>query len=243
MKPFRVLIVDDVELARERVRLYLRGETDMQIVGEAANGAEAVTDISRLEPDLVFLDVQLPDFDGFEIVRRLPPRVRPVVIYISAHDEKAIEAFEVHALDYLLKPFGPERFERALNRARGQLGRGAPPRPPVHLERLAIKERGRTEIVPVRDIDYVDVAGHYLCVHAGKRVHLLRGTLNELEPQLDPTQFARIHRSALVRLERIKSLAARRNGDCDVLLADGTKLSMSRTYLEGVRVRLGLRES
>lgn len=243
MTPVRVLIVDDVELARERVRLYLRGETDMQIVGEATNGAEAVDEISCLAPDLVFLDVQLPDFDGFETVRRLPPRLRPVIIYISAHDEKAIEAFEVHALDYLLKPFGRERFQRALNRARAQLGLAGAPRLPGHLERLAVKERGRTEIVPVGDIDYVDVAGHYLCVHTGRRVHLLRGTLNELEPQLDPAQFARIHRSALVRLERIRSLAPRRNGDCDVLLADGTKLPLSRTYLESVRRRLGLRES
>jgi len=241
--PVRVLIVDDVELARERVRLYLQGETDMQIVGEATNGVEAVRAISRLAPDLVLLDVQLPDFDGFEIVRRLPPEAHPVVIYISAHDEKAIEAFEVHALDYLLKPFGLERFQSALNRARCHLGKAAAPRLPGHLERLAIKERGRIEIVSVRDIDYVDVAGHYLCVHAGKSVHLLRGTLNELEPQLDPAQFARIHRSVLVRLERIKSLAARRNGDCDVLLSDGTKLLMSRTYLESVRVRLGLRAS
>lgn len=244
MRPIRVLIVDDVELARERVRLYLHGETDIQIVGEATSGAEAVRDISRLAPDLVFLDVQLPDFDGFEIIRRLPPLpVRPVIVYISAHDEKAIEAFEVHALDYLLKPFGPERFQRALNRARGQLGLAGARRLPGHLERLAIKERGRTEIVPVGEIDYVDVAGHYLCVHAGNRIHLLRGTLNELEPQLDPAQFARIHRSAVVRLERIKSLAARRNGDCDVLLSDGTKLPLSRTYLESVRIRLGLGES
>lgn len=243
MTPIRVMIVDDVELARERVRLYLRDEADVQIVGEATNGAEAVNDIACLAPDLVFLDVQLPDFDGFEIVRRLPPHVRPVIIYISAHDEKAIEAFEVHALDYLLKPFGRERFHRALNRARGQLGLAVAPRLPGHLERLAIKERGRTEIVSVGDIDYVDVAGHYLCVHAGKTVHLLRGTLNELEPQLDPAQFARIHRSTLVRLERIRSLAPRRNGDCDVLLSDGTKLPLSRTYLESVRSRLGLRES
>lgn len=241
MTPTRVLIVDDVELARERVRRYLQGEADMRVVGEARNGADAVRDISRLGPDLVFLDVQLPDFDGFEIVRRLPPQAHPVVIYISAHDEKAIEAFEVHALDYLLKPFNPERFQCALNRARRHLGMAAASGAARHLERLAIRERGRTELVSVHDIDYVDVAGHYLCVHAGKSVHLLRGTLSELEPQLDPVQFARIHRSALVRLERIRSLAARRNGDCDVLLSDGTKLPMSRTYLESVRARLGFR--
>ncbi|HEV7137648.1 MAG TPA: LytTR family DNA-binding domain-containing protein [Steroidobacteraceae bacterium] len=240
MKPIRVLIVDDVELARERVRLYLREEKDVQVVGEAASGAEALRDIARLMPDLVFLDVQLPDFDGFEIVRRLPGHARPVVVYVSAHDEKAIEAFEVDALDYLLKPFDHGRFQRALSRARSQLRAAVVSRSPQYLERLAIKERGRTEIVAVHEVDYVDVAGHYLCVHAGKSVHLLRGTLSELEPQLDPAQFARIHRSALVRLERIKSLVARRNGDCDVLLSDGTTLLMSRTYLDSVRARLGL---
>lgn len=240
MNKIRAIIVDDMDLARERVRLYLAEEGDVEIVGEAANGADAVRIISRLAPDLVFLDIQLPDFDGFEIVRRLP--VRPIVVYLTAHDDKAIKAFDVNALDYLLKPFDRERFGRALNRARLQLGlqSGAAHETRVYLKRLAIKEKGRTDVVAVDDVDYIDVAGHYLCVHVGKQVHLVRGTLNEFELQLDPLQFARIHRSAVVRIDRIKSLTARRNGDCDVILADGTKLLLSRTYRERVGERLGL---
>ena len=243
MTPIRAVIVDDVALARERVRLYLADEYDIEIVGEAASGAEAVRAISRLAPNLVFLDVQLPDIDGFEIVRRLPPALHPVIIYLTAHDDKALDAFEVHALDYLLKPFDRGRFARALNRARHQLSlRGAPVASREYLERLAIKEKGRTDVVAMKDVDYIDVAGHYLCIHVGKAVHLIRGTLVEIEPQLDPAQFVRIHRSAIVRLERIASLTARRNGDCDVFLADGSKLLMSRTYREHLRVRLGLGE-
>ena len=243
MTPIRAVIVDDVALARERVRLYLADEHDIEIVGEAASGAEAVRAISRLAPDLVFLDLQLPDFDGFEIVRRLPPTLHPVIIYLSAHDDKALQAFEVHALDYLLKPFDRERFARALNRARRQLGlKFVPAAPREYLARLAIKEKGRTDVVAVKDVDYIDVAGHYLCIHVGKAVHLIRGTLAEIEPQLDPAQFARIHRSAIVRLERIASLAARRNGDCDVILTDGSKVLLSRTYRDSLRARLGLSE-
>ncbi len=243
MTPIRAVIVDDVALARERVRLYLADEHDIEIVGEAASGAEAVRAISRLAPNLVFLDVQLPDFDGFEIVRRLPPALHPVIIYLTAHNDKALDAFEVHALDYLLKPFDRERFARALNRARHQLSlRVAPVVPREYLERLAIKEKGRTDVVAMKDVDYIDVAGHYLCIHVGKAVHLIRGALAEIEPQLDPAQFVRIHRSAIVRLERIASLTARRNGDYDVILSDGSKLLMSRTYREHLRVRLGLGE-
>ena len=242
MTPIRALIVDDVPLARERVRLYLKDEPDIEIVGESANGTDAVRAISAHSPDLVFLDVQLPDFDGFEIVRRLPEGARPVIIYLTAHDDKAIHAFEVHALDYLAKPFDRERFARALNRARAELARrrGAKAAPREYLKRLAIREKGRTDVVAIADVDYIDVAGHYLCVHVGRNVHLIRGTLNELEAELDPADFARIHKGVIVRLDRVKSLAARRNGDCDVILKDGTRLLSSRTYGDGLRVRLGL---
>ena len=241
----RAVIVDDAALARERVARYLADEPDIEVVGEAANGSEAVRLIARLGPELAFLDVQLPDFDGFEIVRRLPAETRPVVIYLTAHDDKAIEAFDVSALDYLTKPFDRERFSRALNRARSQLRlrSGAPTKEErQYLKRLAIREKGRTDVVDVGDVDYIDVAGHYLCVHAGKSVHLIRGSLGDLESQLDPAQFARIHRGAIVRLDRVKSLASRRNGDCDLILAGGGKLLLSRTYGDAVRARLGLKD-
>ncbi len=241
MSAIRALIVDDVALARERVRLYLADEPDIAIVGEAATGADAVRLIASLTPDLVFLDVQLPDFDGFEIVRRLPERTQPVVIYLTAHDDQAIKAFEVHALDYLLKPFSRERFSRALNRARQQLGARAEPTA-EYLKRLAIKEKDRTDVVETDHVDYIDVAGHYLCVHVCKAVHLIRGSLGDLETRLDPDRFARVHRSAIVQLDRVKSLSPRRNGDCDIALKDGGKLLLSRTYRDTLRAKLGLGE-
>lgn len=245
MKTIRTVIVDDVELARERVRQYLSGEDDIEVVGEAGTGAEAVRLIARLAPDLVFLDVKLPDFDGFAIAAKLP--VKPVIVYLTAHDDQALKAFEAGALDYLIKPFDRERFERALNRARMQIGlaqiglkSAAPQAGCDYLKRLAIKDRDRTDVVATSEVDYIDVAGHYLCVHVGRQVHLIRGTLSELEDKLDPAEFARIHRSAIVRLDRVKSLVARRNGDSDLLLADGARLVMSRNYGEAVRKRLGV---
>lgn len=239
MKAIRAVIVDDVALARERVRHYLVGEDDIEMVGEAGTGAEAVRLIARLAPDLVFLDVRLPDFDGFEIAAKLP--IKPVIVYLTAHDDQALKAFEAGALDYLIKPFDRERFERALNRARTQIGLkgGASVAAAEYVRRLAIKDKDRTDVVATSDVDYIDVAGHYLCVHVGKQVHLIRGSLTELEEKLDPAEFARIHRSAIVRLDRVKSLVARRNGDSDLLLADGAKLLMSRNYGEAVRKRLG----
>jgi two-component system LytT family response regulator len=237
----RALIVDDVPLARERVRRYLEDEPDVDIIGEAEDGVSALRLVTGLLPDLVFLDVQLPDFDGIEITRRLPLESRSVVIYLTAHDDRAIAAFEAGALDYLVKPFTHERFERALNRARVQLrlrSNQNEVRPADYLRRLVITDRRRTEIVAVSDIDYVDVAGHYLCVHVGKSIHLIRGVLGELEQQLDPAQFARVHRSAIVRLDRIRSLTSRSNGDSTISLADGCALALSRTYADLVRAKL-----
>lgn len=244
MRTIRALVVDDVELARERVREYLKDENDIEIVGEAATGIEAVRLIARLAPDLVFLDVQLPDIDGFEIAKRIPGGHRPVIVYLTAHDDKAIAAFEAGALDYLTKPFDRRRFERALNRARLQMGlrSGKAVPSPEYLKRLAIRDGDRTDVVATCDVDYIDVAGHYLCVHVGKEVHLIRGALSDLEEKLDPSEFARVHRSAIVRLDRVKSLVARRNGDSDLLLAGGSKLAMSRSHAGAVRRRLGLEE-
>ena len=244
MKAIRALIVDDVSLARERVRLYLAEERDIEIAGEAANGADALRMLAALAPDLVFLDVELPDMDGFAVAREIGAEKRPVIVYLTAHDNRALDAFDVNALDYLTKPFDRERFRRALNRARALLRmRDGAKQEVEYLTRLAIKEKDRTDVVPIADIDFIDVAGHYLCVHVGKRVHLIRGTLGDIEEKLDPAAFARIHRSAIVRLNRVKSLIARRNGDCDLVLVDGSKLVMSRSYSDTLRARLGLTAS
>jgi len=236
----RAVIVDDVDLARERVRLYLADETDIAIVGEAGNGADALRLIAATTPDLLFLDVGLPDMDGFALARRIDAKTPPVIIYLTAHDDRALDAFEVSALDYLTKPFDRERFRQSLNRARALIALKSGAKPAAdYLTLLAIKDKDRTDVVAVSDVDYIDVAGHYLCVHVGKRVHLIRASLSELEERLDPALFARVHRSAIVRLDRIKSLATRRNGDCDLVLADGSKLVMSRSYSDAVRARLG----
>jgi two-component system, LytTR family, response regulator len=246
MTRIRAAIVDDVELARERVRIYLRDEDDIDIVCEAPNAAEALKLIARERPDLVFLDVALPDLDGFEVARRIEATQRPIIIYLTAHDEMAIHAFEVNALDYLLKPFDRERFTQALNRARAQIAlrAGHEPKPPTAFQqRLAIKDGERTTLVAVADIDYIDVAGHYLCIHVGKEVHLLRGSLADLMQRLDARIFVRIHRSAVVRVGRIKTIVARRNGDADLVLKDGRKLLLSRTFRDDLRAKLDLPES
>jgi two-component system LytT family response regulator len=236
MTQIRTVIVDDVDLAREHLRRMLADEKDLEIVGEAADGRSALRAIETLAPDLVFLDVRLPDIDGFEIARRMQPGEKPVVIYVSAYDDKVVEAFDVNATDYVLKPFDRERFRRALDRARRKIAPEAVRR--EYLQRMMIKDRARTEIVATRDIDYIDVAGHYLCIHVGRTVHLQRGTLADLERQLDPAEFCRIHRSNMVRLDRVQSLTARRNGDYDVQLKTGAKLLMSRTFGETARQRL-----
>jgi two-component system LytT family response regulator len=240
--PLRAVIVDDMALARERVTRYLADEADIEIVGEAANGTNAVSIIVREGPDIAFLDVGLPDFNGFEVIRRLPSETRPVAIFLTAHAEKALEGFDVSACDYLAKPFTRERFVRALNRAREQLRlrRSGGDRHRDYLRHLAIKEKRRTEVVDVRNIDYIDVGGHYLCIHVGKTVHLMRDQLTDIEERLDPAEFARVHRSAIVRIDRVKSLIARSNGDCDLILRDGSRLLMSRTYRDRLSGRIGL---
>jgi two-component system LytT family response regulator len=230
----RALIVDDMPLARERVRLYLQEETDVSLAGEASNGADAVRLIEREAPQLALLDMRLPDFDGLEILTRLAPQRRPATIYLTAHDEDAVAAFDVQAVDYLLKPFSRERFARAIARARQRIAPGG------EAPRIAVRDRGRIDLVPIRDIDYVDAAGHYICLHVGRKVHLMRMSLGELEGQLDPARFARVHRSAIVQLDRVEALAQRRNGDLDLTLRGGAALTVSRTYAAALRARLGL---
>lgn len=230
----RVVIVDDMPLARERVRLYLKAEPDVVILGEASNGLDAVRLIEREAPELALLDMRLPDFDGLEVLRRLPPERRPATICLTAHDEHAIAAFDVQAVDYLLKPFSRERFARAISRARERIGTR------TEAPRIAVKDRGRIDFVSVWDIDYADAAGHYVCLHIGRRVHLMRMSLGELEAQLDPTRFVRIHRSAIIQIDRVQAMTTRRNGDLNLTLRGGASLTVSRTYAEGLRNRLGL---
>jgi len=231
----RVLIVDDEPLACERIRRLLDEEPGIEIAGECHDGKSAVEQIRRLAPDLVFLDVHMPEMNGFDVLRALE-RVPPV-IFVTAFDEFAVKAFEVHALDYLLKPFDRERFQKALARARrGDLaanlcglieqlnGRKK------HLDRLVVKTGGRVVFLTTEEIDYIEAAGNYVRLHAGEQSHLYRETISNLETQLDPTKFARIHRSTIVNLSRVKELHPLFRGDFTVLLRDGRELVLTKSY-------------
>lgn len=226
----RALVVDDEPLAREGLVLRLKGESDVTIVGEAGDGRSAVEALRALAPDLVFLDVQMPDLDGFGVLREAALERLPEIIFVTAHERHALRAFEVNALDYLLKPVAEERLSEALTKARAALadpGRGAP----RFARRLVAKDRDRYLLLPVEDIAFIAAAGNYAEIHAtGGRVALVRATLAELEQRLDPAEFARIHRSTLVRLARARELRPDAHGDFDLVLDDGTTLAVGRAY-------------
>jgi two-component system LytT family response regulator len=246
----RALIADDEPLARERLRMLLDGELEIEIVAECANGTEALRDIQRLAPDLVFLDVQMPELTGFEVLDRLDPARMPVVIFVTAFDQYALKAFEVCALDYLLKPFDRERFGRTLARARAELHRKKAGQvneqvlkllselgqAKKHLDKLMIRDGGRVFFLRADEIDWIEAAGNYVRLHAGKEEYLYRETMTKLEAQLNPEHFAHIHRSAIVNTERIKELQPWFRGDYVIVLRDNQKLTLSRTY----RARLNL---
>jgi len=257
----RVLIADDELLARQRLEDLLAKKKEVDLIGMAVNGQEAVEAIRSLAPDLVFLDVQMPGLTGLEVVREIGPEKMPATIFVTAYDQYALKAFEVAALDYLLKPFEDERFEQTFSRAvktlelrkmgemAGQLvtllqGRegiaDAPVSNPAYLERIAVEMRGQMQIVPVARIDYITASGPYAELHVGEDTHLIRERMQTLEERLDPTVFFRIHRSAIVRLDRIESLLHGVGGDYAVRLKDGRRLKVSRSRREELEQRLGL---
>lgn len=246
----RALIVDDEVVSRRRIRRLLQRETDVAIAGECADGTSAVTAIRASRPHLVFLDVQMPECDGFDVVQQIPPEELPAVIFVTAHDRFAVRAFDVHAIDYLLKPFTGERFRTALHRARERLTRRADNtglRGLVsdlrararYLRRLSVRTADRIVVLDVAAIDWLGAADNYVHIHAGGKEYLLRETLAALEHQLDPDRFVRIHRSALVQIDRILELRPATHGDFDVLLREGTRLSLSRTCRGRLEQALG----
>ncbi len=245
----RALIADDEAVARRRVRRLLQGEPDVEIVAECADGQAAIGEIAARRPDLVLLDVQMPELDGFAVVERCPPSALPDVIFVTAFDHYALRAFDVHAIDYLLKPFTSERFRIALDRARERIRRRAHDpglasfvadlrARPRYLPRVAVRSRGRVVLLPVEAIDWIEAADNYVTLHAGGREHLLRETLASLERQLDPQRFVRIHRSTIVQIDRIAELNPATHGDAEVCLGDGTRLALSRTWRERVEQAL-----
>ncbi|MCA1560126.1 MAG: LytTR family DNA-binding domain-containing protein [Acidobacteria bacterium] len=249
----RVLIADDEPLARERLRMLLASEDWVQVVAECQDGREAVVAIQKLHPDLVFLDVQMPGATGFDVIEGVGAARMPPVIFVTAYDRYALRAFDVHALDYLLKPFDRERFQQALGRARQQLERSSNGelerrllelvqdlRPvPQRFERFVIKSGGRVFFVRADEIDWIEAAGNYVKLHVGTQSHLFRETMNAIEAQLDPDIFFRIHRSHIVNIERVKELQPWFNGEYVVFLRSGARLTLSRGYREKLQDRIG----
>jgi two-component system LytT family response regulator len=232
MDRVRALIVDDEPLARARIRDLLAADADVEVACECGDGVEAVEAIRALAPDLVFLDVQMPERGGFDVVAEIGTDRMPVVVFVTAYDDYALRAFEAHALDYILKPFDEARFRGALARAKAQVhvaraARGAQPR---FLTRLMVKSGDRFVFVRDEEIDWVEADGNYVRLHAGAAEHLLRETIRGLEARLDPERFMRIHRSTIVNLDRVREIHPLFHGEYRVVLADGTKLTLSRGY-------------
>jgi two-component system, LytTR family, response regulator len=249
----RTLIVDDEPLARQRLRKLLEADPDIDILGECGDGQQAVIDVEALRPDLIFLDVQMPVLDGFGVVQALAGTALPTVIFVTAHDRYALKAFEVHAVDYLLKPFDKVRFAAALAHAKAQVRQGnadslserlqqllqtIDARQPAP-ERMMIKAEGRIYFVRYADIAWIEAAGNYVRLHVGKEKHLLRESLTALEKKLSPVRFVRIHRSIIVNLERIRELHPAFHGDYVVIMQDGTELPVSRSCREKLADSLG----
>jgi two-component system LytT family response regulator len=242
----KTLIVDDEPLARERIRTLLAKEPDIEVVGECADGDEALAAMKKRAVDLLFLDVQMPEMDGFEMLSRLGKDALPAVIFVTAYDQHALRAFEVHALDYLLKPFKQSRFKEAVQRVREMIGRrqtddvskrlaqllGEHKAAPVYLQRLTVKENDRVLLVKVVQIEWIESAGNYVILHVGKQSHILRETLAALEAQLDPKLFLRISRSTLVNLDQVRELQPLFKGEYVVVLHDGKQLPMTRGIRE-----------
>lgn len=242
----RTLIVDDEPLGRERVRTLLARDDDIEVVGECGDGKKTVAAIEKLKPDLLFLDVQMPELDGFGVLEAISGKPMPAIVFVTAFDKYAVQAFEVHALDYLLKSFDRERFEATLKRAKQAIRRSREGALSERLAgliedlearkerptRLVIRGAGRITFLRVDEIDWIEAADNYVRVHVGKEVHLMRETLQSLENRLDPGKFLRIHRSHLVNLERIRELRPIFHGDYLVKLGNGTELTLSRNYRE-----------
>ncbi|MBN2346596.1 MAG: response regulator transcription factor [Candidatus Aminicenantes bacterium] len=241
----KALVVDDEPMSRKRIATLLRREGDVAVVGEAGNGRDALRLIRDLKPDLVFLDIQMPEMSGLQVLDALPEAAPPQVIFVTAYDQYALKAFELHAVEYLLKPFDDERFRQALNHARQCCGRTSAEERMVLrdlldslqrnervLRHLSVKKGDHFILVNIDEVDWFEAQGVYIRVHVGKESHLLRERMKNLEMRLNPRQFARLHRSAIVRLDFIREFQRWYRGEWLALLKDGTKVPVSRTYYD-----------
>jgi len=265
MSKIRTLIVDDESLARRGMRIRLEKFADIDVITECQNGREALAAIEEHSPDLIFLDIQMPGIDGFEVVRKMQGDSMPLVVFVTAFDQYAVDAFEIHAVDYVLKPIEDDRLAIAIERVRqhlnqsdnenhkkrlmdlisnitGQtpaqinemLANGATSTSP-YPEKIAIKDRGETTLVPSKEIAWVEAAGDYMCIHANDQVHVLRSTMKDLEAKLNPQNFQRIHRSTIVNLEQIEKVCSHINGEYYLVLHGGSRLKMSRSYRDKIK--------
>lgn len=230
--PLRALIIDDEPLARSNLTVLLARDPDITLVGQCGSAEEALAALPAAKPDLVFLDVEMPECDGFELLDRIGPAPAFAIIFVTAHHQFALRAFEVGALDYLLKPFDDQRFERVLERVKGRL------RVPSETRRFIIKHGNTLEVVKYVEIDWVEASDYYSTLHAGGRTHMLRRSLADLDALLAAHGFYRIHRSAIVNLNRIRALEIREDGEYEVVLQTGQRLRMSRRYRKAVLERL-----
>jgi len=231
--------VDDEPLARSNLIVLLRLDPEIEVVGECGSGLKALVEIRGRKPDLVFLDVQMPECDGFDVVEQLGKDLPSAVVFVTAYDQYALRAFEAGALDYLLKPFDDARFHRALARAKERIAQSkeSPPR----IDRLVIKGTGQVTFIRISDIDWIEAADYYACLHVRTKAHLLRRRMSDLERELDPTVFCRVHRSSIVNLNRIRGLEVNEDGEYEVALDTGTRLRLSRRYRKQLQSRLGIR--
>ena len=244
--PIRVLVVDDEPLARKKIANILREDKRIQFIDEASNGLEAIQFILERNPDVVFLDIQMPQMDGFGVIETIGAEQMPSTVFVTAFDEYAVQAFEAQAIDYLLKPFKAKRFQETLERAIESIDRknvhelnqrliqllADVGKKHQYLERIVIKNNRQIVLLSVGDIDWIDSAGNYVEIHANGKAHLLRETMNRLESQLEPSKFLRIHRSKIVNLDKVKSIQTDVGRDCIVVMQNGTQLPMSRRYRE-----------
>jgi two-component system LytT family response regulator len=249
----RVLVVDDEALARQRACQLLKADPEIEVIGQCADGQTAVETIQRDKPDLVLLDVQMPELDGFAVVEALGAESMPPVIFVTAHEKFALKAFDVHAIDYLLKPYDRERFETALRRAKEQLARsqsgdlqtrmnallGVLKTQPNTANRLVVKTEGRVLLLKNEDVDWVEAADNYVVLHIGAETHMLRETMNSIEQRLPSEKFIRVNRSTIVNIDRIKELQPLFHGEYVIILKNGTKLTLSRGYREKLDLLLG----
>lgn len=265
MQKIKTIIVDDETLARRGLKIRLENIEDIEIIAECSNGREALSAVEEHNPDLLFLDIQMPGLDGFDVVRKLQGDDMPLVVFVTAFDQYAIEAFEVHAVDYVLKPIDDQRLETAIQRVREHLAQSESENQKKRLmdlisnltghspakindmlesgevasetypEKIAIKDRGETTLVPAKDIAWVEAAGDYMCIHANDQVHVLRSTMKELVKKLNPNEFQRVHRSTIVNINQIEKVCSHINGEYFLILKGGARLKMSRSYRDKIK--------